>query len=123
MGNIKVFNIKDCEAFNTIEGVIRPLAIVEDTALYHFEIPPDLEVPLHFHNFHSVIFTLEGEVRLLTKEGEIKLEGGDVVVVPSSLEVGLRGGDKVTKMLVVTTPSTFKSIEEVKERFKQFAKK
>jgi quercetin dioxygenase-like cupin family protein len=60
---------------------------------------PHLERPLHRTNTTDVDVILDGEVTIVTEDGELLLSRGDVLVIPGAVH-GWRTGDHGCSMLV-----------------------
>jgi quercetin dioxygenase-like cupin family protein len=60
--------------------------------LREFRLGPGGQTPYHQHDWHHVVYILEGEGRLRTEEGERPLRAGSVVYTPPNSLHGFTAG-------------------------------
>lgn len=102
------------EAFDTPEGVMRPLVFGKGLFISHLEIPAGLEVPLHSHPGEGALYCLSGEIVAFSEnDEEEKLTTGTVLHVEPGEKLGVRNSSAgPATALLVASPSPANSLDE-----------
>jgi len=123
MAAFSVHRLKEAESFNTPEGVMTPLFVNEHLSVIKLSLPPKLTVPAHSHKSNIVAVVVKGQLEVSHGNERAVLEEGDVFFVPANVAVGISNPSQSTvEVLAVSYPSSCKSIEELKELLRSFAR-
>lgn len=116
---IKVFKAYDTEGLQTGEGTMRPFLFTKNVSLIHLEIPAGLEVHPHAHPKEGLLYCLTGELELFSDNEPFTINKGTAITVPANVAVGVGNkSDASVECLLISSPPTFKSTEELKERLR-----
>jgi quercetin dioxygenase-like cupin family protein len=119
-----VYRVKDAESFDTPEGVMTPLFVGEQVSIIKLSLPPKLTVPAHSHKSNIVAVVMKGRLEVLHGNERVVLEEGDAFFAPSNVALGISNPSQgITEILAVSHPPSYKSVEELKELLKSFARR
>jgi quercetin dioxygenase-like cupin family protein len=122
VAELTVYRAKEAESFDTPEGTMTPLFVNEQLSIFRVSIPAGLAVPPHSHKSNSVAILLKGRLELTVGDERKIVEENDVFFIPSNLVVGVSNSFQTTaEILAISYPSSYKSVEELKERLKSLA--
>lgn len=118
---IKIFKISDTAGLETGEGIMRPFLFTDNVSLIHLEIPAGIEVAPHSHPKEGLFYCLNGELEVFSEKERFTITKGTAIVVPANVSVGVSNkSDASVECLLISSPPTFKSAEELKNRLKQY---
>ncbi len=97
---------------------MKPLFVSEELKVIYLKIPAGLKVRPHSHPNPGNIILLKGSVKF-TAENPVILQEGDMAHVPADYTVGLES-EVEAEALLISSPSGYKTIEELYERLEGF---
>jgi quercetin dioxygenase-like cupin family protein len=110
----------ELKEFQTSEGVMKPLFVSEELKVIHLKIPAGLKVRPHSHPSPGNLLLLKGAIKLNAVD-PVLLQEGDVAHIPADYTVGLES-ETEAEALLISSPSGYKTIEELYERLEGFQK-
>ena len=121
---IKIFNANDTEGLKTGEGIMSPFLFTNNVSLIHLELPAGTEVTPHSHPKEGLLYCLSGDLEVFSDNERFTISRGTAIVVPANLAVGVSNKSAApVECLLISSPPTFKSLEELKERLRQIGAK
>jgi len=101
---MEIKRIDEVEKLETGEGIMRPLFVGDNLSFYFLEIPPQLEIPPHGHPGEGILYCLEGELEIASKEGKANISEGTALFLSSNEELGLKNSTKnIVKTLLISS--------------------
>jgi quercetin dioxygenase-like cupin family protein len=113
---MRIVRAMDIKPVSGEEGIMRPLASAPYGLLVHLELTPGKEVPPHSHGHGWMLFCLEGEVELLSADGNERVPAGSAAAVDAAEEVGMRNPHQEPARVLVFSPPTFASVRGASQR-------
>ncbi|TDA30317.1 MAG: hypothetical protein DSO04_06130 [Hadesarchaea archaeon] len=124
MATFSVYRFKDADSFNTPEGVMTPLFVDEHVSITRLSLPPKLAVPAHSHKSNIVAVVLKGQLEVSLGNEKTALKAGDTFFATANTALGISNpSQKTAEVLAISYPSSYKSIEELKELLRSFARR
>jgi quercetin dioxygenase-like cupin family protein len=124
MSTFSVYRFKGTESFDTPEGVMTPLFVNEQISIIRLSLPSKLAVPAHSHRNNIVAVVLRGRLEVFQGNERTALEEGDVFFTPADVALGISNPSQSdAEILAVSYPSSYKSVEALKERLRSFARR
>lgn len=121
---IKIYKVNDALRIETGEGIMRPFLFTDNTSLIHLEIPKGLRITSHAHPKQGLLYCLNGELEVFSKKERFIITGGTAIVVSPNVAIGVNNSSGVSvECLLISSPPTFKSADELKERLGQIRAK
>ena len=109
---MKIKNLRDAEKLETGEGDMWPLVLGENLSFYYLEIPPQLEVPPHSHPREGILYCLEGELELISRDGKRSIGKDTALLLEPNEALGLKNLTKKTvKTLLISGSSASGSVK------------
>ena len=116
---MQIKNLKDTEILKTQEGLMRPLVFGKNLMVFHLEVPPRFKVEPHAHKGEAFLYCLSGELEVFSNKGKVSISPGTAMLIPSGMEVGVENKqENLVEAIIVGSPPTVKSVEELKELIK-----
>jgi len=106
---VRITKLDEVKPASGEEGVMRLLVSRPYGFLVHLELPPGKEVPPHSHGHGWMLYCLEGEIELLSADGNTCMSAGSAVAVEATEEVGLRNPNEAPVRALVFSPPTYAS--------------
>jgi len=121
---IKIFNIRDTEGIETGEGIMKPFLVTDNVSLIHLEIPAGMTITPHAHPRQGLLYCLNGEIEIVSRNERFIITGGTAVVVSPDAAIGVNNNSNSSAYcLLISSPPAFKSAEELRGRLKQIGVK
>jgi len=117
MSKISIVRTDEVEGIETPEGLMKPLTLTKEVLMIHMEVPAGLEVSPHAHQNDCILFMLSGSINLIQENSSVRVNPGDVVLVPANVKVGLtNNSDSNAEILAIVLSPNYASLEEFKQR-------
>jgi len=94
----------DIEGVEVIEGLTRKLITGEKVMMCRFEFEPNISLPRHKHPHEQISYVLKGELEFTLGDETKVLKAGELCLIPSNVEHGVKVGDKETIVIDVFSP-------------------
>ena len=108
---MEIKSINDVEKLETVEGIMTPLIFGENLCLFHLEIPPNFNIPPHGHPGEGILYCLEGELEVISKDKKAIINNGTALLVKSDEKVGINNlSNKIVKVILISSSPPIKSI-------------
>jgi len=121
---IKVYKVDAAPSMETGEGIMRPFLFTDNVSLIHLEIPKDLRITPHAHPKQGLLYCLNGELEVFSGSERFIITRGTAIVVPPNVAIGVNNNSgSSAECLLISSPPTFKSAEELRERLRQIGAK
>lgn len=85
--------IEDCPSKEMAPGVVLRSAYLENVMVTFVELDGDAEVPMHSHPHEQISVMIEGSLLFRVGGEEKVVKAGEVVLVPSNVEHGVKAVD------------------------------
>jgi len=108
-----VNKIEEAEAFETPEGVMKPLFVSEKMVVAHVDLPAGLKVTPHSHPGDGVLILTKGSLKLISEQTVI-LSPGDLAHIPANTEVGMEC-EEASSVIGISGPTGYSNLDEFRD--------